>query len=558
MRKVLSLVLCAVLICASVALGESQPLTGKANGFKSLVEVAVTMDGDKIANVEVLSHDETNGIGTLAVEQLPAAIIAANSADVDVIASATVTSNAIMAAVKNAIDPENNPYEAPQAEVEKTPAQVSAADAYIGFGLSSSGRLGPGKDDTDTQVYSINQVFANVIFDAEGKILYGYVDQLEVATPNYDGASMPHFSGFTGQSYNNDSDHNEKVDGTITVTDDSFLEEIASWQTKRERGADYVMGTGTWASQMDAFQEIFVGKTVEEVEEWFTKYCSDRNGRPLKAGSENEEDAAKYNALTDEEKTMLIDVTSSATMSLNDSHGNILAALKNAYENRLPLTAESASGIGFGFDALGRLGPGKDDTETQVYSFNEVYATTLFDAEGKIASIHIDQLEVATPNYDGDSMPHFSGFPGQGGYNLDADHDGKVDGKTEVNDDTFMEEINSWQTKRDRGAGYVMGTGTWESQMDAFQQLFVGKTIEEVEEWFAKYCSDRNGRPLKAGSENEEDAAKYNALTDNEKAMLTDVTSSATMSLNDSHGNILAAIRNSFESQVKVDLAIQK
>ena len=32
---------------------------------------------------------------------------------------------------------------------------------------------------------------------------------------------------------------------------------------------------------------------------------------------------------------MLADVTSSATMSLNDSHGDILSAIKDAYENRI-------------------------------------------------------------------------------------------------------------------------------------------------------------------------------------------------------------------------------
>lgn len=92
--------------------------------------------------------------------------------------------------------------------------------------------------------------------------------------------------------------------------------------------------------------------------------------------------------------------------------------------------------------------------------------------------------------------------------------------------------------------------------MDAFQQLFVGKTVDEVEEWFAKYCSDANGRPLKESSSGEGDAEKYAALTDEEKAMLADITSSATMSLNDSHGDILSAIRASFENMVNVDLTL--
>ena len=123
----------------------------------------------------------------------------------------------------------------------------------------------------------------------------------------------------------------------IEVTTDSFLAEIDAWQTKRERGEGYVMGTGVWAQQMDKFQTIFAGKTVEEINEWFAAYCSDRNGRPLKAGSSNEQDAAKYDAMTEEEKAMLVDVTSAATMSLNDGHGNILGALEKAYENRVEI-----------------------------------------------------------------------------------------------------------------------------------------------------------------------------------------------------------------------------
>ena len=127
----------------------------------------------------------------------------------------------------------------------------------------------------------------------------------------------------------------------------------------------------------------------------------------------------------------------------------------------------------------------------------------------------------------------------------------------EKKQENFAAEIASWQTKRERGADYVMGTGTWEEQMDKFQQLFVGKTVDEVEEWFEKYCSDLNGRPLKDGSDKEEDKAKYDALTDEEKAMLADVTTAATMSLNDSHGDILAAIRDSLNNQVAIELTVE-
>ena len=181
---------------------------------------------------------------------------------------------------------------------------------------------------------------------------------------------------------------------------------------------------------------------------------------------------------------------------------------------------------------------------------------SLFDAEGKILALHIDQLEVASPNYDGAGMPHFSGYPGQTPYSSDLDHDGKADESApEVTEDSFLEEIASWQTKRARGEGYKMGTGTWASQMDVFEKLFIGKTVEEVEDWFGKYTA-KNGRPLKAEQKDEEDAKKYEALSDDEKAMLADVTSSATMSLNDSHGSILNAIKDAYENRVELQLKV--
>ena len=531
-------------------------LTGTADGFMGPITVSVTMDGDTITAVEVVSNSETPEIAGAALEQIPAAIVAANSPDVDVVSGATYTSNGIINAVKNAISG-TSPEPEPEATPEPTQAAQTAAEAYQGFGLSNTVRMGPGSDDTGTPVYSINQVFANVVFDGEGKILSIYVDQLEYATPNYDGASMPHFSGWPGQGgYNNDSNHDAVVDGTTPDTEEQFTEEVAGWVTKRDRGETYVMGTGTWSEQMDAFQKLFVGKTVDEVEEWFAKYCSDANGRPLKESSSGEGDAEKYAALTDDEKAMLADVTSSATMSLNDSHGDILSAIRKAYENRVPLGAMTATGMGLGLSNTVRMGPGSDDTGTPVYSINQVFANTLFDSEGRIVAIYVDQLEYATPNYDGAEMPHFSGWPGQGGYNNDSNHDAVVDGTTPDTEEQFTEEVAGWVTKRDRGETYVMGTGTWSEQMDAFQKLFVGKTVDEVEEWFAKYCSDANGRPLKESSSGEGDAEKYAALTDEEKAMLADITSSATMSLNDSHGDILSAIRASFDNMVPVDLTL--
>ena len=67
------------------------------------IKVKVTMDGDKIAKIEVLSHNETAGISDPAFKTLPDAIIAANSTQVDTVSGATKTSDALIAAVNDAL-----------------------------------------------------------------------------------------------------------------------------------------------------------------------------------------------------------------------------------------------------------------------------------------------------------------------------------------------------------------------------------------------------------------------------------------------------------------------
>ena len=69
------------------------------DGQMGPMTVKVVIAEGKIASVEVTSHNETVTIATPALESIPAAIVAANSATVDVVTSATLTSNRIMNAV---------------------------------------------------------------------------------------------------------------------------------------------------------------------------------------------------------------------------------------------------------------------------------------------------------------------------------------------------------------------------------------------------------------------------------------------------------------------------
>lgn len=86
-----------------VTLGENEYLGVSHNAMGGDLYVKVTMNGDQIANVEVLDNKETEGIGTKAIEAIPDAIAKANSTEVDDISSATITSKAIKEAVDDAL-----------------------------------------------------------------------------------------------------------------------------------------------------------------------------------------------------------------------------------------------------------------------------------------------------------------------------------------------------------------------------------------------------------------------------------------------------------------------
>ena len=89
--------------------------TGSADGYNGPINVEVTVENGEITDVTVLSHADSPGISDPAFEGVPAAIVAENSTEVEVVSGATFTSNGLMAAVNNALSGE--PGEASEAPV---------------------------------------------------------------------------------------------------------------------------------------------------------------------------------------------------------------------------------------------------------------------------------------------------------------------------------------------------------------------------------------------------------------------------------------------------------
>lgn len=106
-KKLLSsLMVSASMLLAACAGGtddaSSETYEIEVDGYADKITVATTMNGDEIENVEVLEHNETDGIGSVAVEELPPSIVDSQSLGVDTVTGATITSNAILEAVEQA------------------------------------------------------------------------------------------------------------------------------------------------------------------------------------------------------------------------------------------------------------------------------------------------------------------------------------------------------------------------------------------------------------------------------------------------------------------------
>ena len=105
------------------------------SGRNADVTVQVTFTEDAIEEVAVTDHQETDGIGTTAVDQIPGAIVESQSLAVDSVAGATITSEAIIAAVADCVGQAGGDvealYNAEVAEKVPTEEETLAADLVI-------------------------------------------------------------------------------------------------------------------------------------------------------------------------------------------------------------------------------------------------------------------------------------------------------------------------------------------------------------------------------------------------------------------------------------------
>ena len=117
------------------AAGNYEPGTYEATvpGRNADLSVEVTFTEDSIESVQVTSHEETDGIGTNAVDTVPEEIVSSQSLGVDMVAGATVTSQAIIDAVSECVEQAGGDVEAlKNVEVEKAaPTEEKTIDTDL-------------------------------------------------------------------------------------------------------------------------------------------------------------------------------------------------------------------------------------------------------------------------------------------------------------------------------------------------------------------------------------------------------------------------------------------
>ncbi|MDO4633718.1 MAG: FAD-dependent oxidoreductase [Eubacteriales bacterium] len=123
----------SALSAGSVSAYTAGTYTGTAAGRNGDVTVEVTFTEDAIESINVTEHAETDGIGTNAVDQIPGAIVDAQSLGVEAVAGATVTSDAIVNAVADCVQQAGGDVEAlKNVEVaEAVPTEEAALDTDL-------------------------------------------------------------------------------------------------------------------------------------------------------------------------------------------------------------------------------------------------------------------------------------------------------------------------------------------------------------------------------------------------------------------------------------------
>ena len=152
MKRTFAWLLCLMMMFTAMAPATAETIftagtyEGEGNSFGGKVRIAVTVSETTIEKIEVLEHSDSAGVSDPAYAKLPQAIIDGQSIAVDTIAGCTMSSNAIIEAVKAALLASGATEEAISKEITKNETvkelETKSADVIVigsgGAGMSAA------------------------------------------------------------------------------------------------------------------------------------------------------------------------------------------------------------------------------------------------------------------------------------------------------------------------------------------------------------------------------------------------------------------------------------
>lgn len=102
-KRIVSLILTVALLMSAACSALADSYSATSRGFGGDVTVTLTVEGDQLTDVKAEGADETAGIGSVALEELPRKMLEMNSVEVDGVTGATFTSDAVLAAAAQAL-----------------------------------------------------------------------------------------------------------------------------------------------------------------------------------------------------------------------------------------------------------------------------------------------------------------------------------------------------------------------------------------------------------------------------------------------------------------------
>ena len=149
LKRIISLVLCCLLVVSLSACSNDSATnsytagtyTGtSANGRNGEVVVEVTVSDSTIESVNVIKHQETEGIADPAIERIPTDIVEKQSLAIDTVVGATITSEALLEACEDALKQAGADIEAlkiaSNEESEKEVVELDTQVVIVGGGAA--------------------------------------------------------------------------------------------------------------------------------------------------------------------------------------------------------------------------------------------------------------------------------------------------------------------------------------------------------------------------------------------------------------------------------------